>query len=483
MPKSRKKKTQFPSKMKQLLVLIRKSFTLNIGTLLFGVLFLYILFSAVMYLTSTHYKTYQVISGPLSRNETYTGLVLREENIVSADTSGYLTYYAREGNKINANGIVYSISQTRSEQNLAELSQEDLSEIRLQMSNFSNGFSLSHFNDTYSFKYELEGNILQYAGAAYQNSSSTDEEDTDENGEDTGTEDTSEEPVASTISYGSQKLSTAASDGIVLYSRDGYEGKTADTLTGDDFDQNSYQMTNLKTEEAVEAGQDIYTLVTDEQWNLIIPLTTRQAANLTDRTVIKVKFLKDGISQNGDFELIEIDGKPYGQLTFYTGLIRYSADRFLDIELVTNIQSGLKIPLTSIASKDFYIIPSEYATMGGNSNQLGFLLQSGDGSATEFVAPTISGLADEYYYVEKSTFSDGDILVKPDSADSYQIHATDSLEGVFSLNQGYPVFRMISILDQNEEFAIVESGTSYGLSQYDYIVQDASQIKDADLIR
>ena len=71
---------------------IRKIFSMNIGTMLFGMLFIYMLFSAVLYLTSTNIESYQVISGPLSRNETYTGLVIREESVQKADTSGYITY-------------------------------------------------------------------------------------------------------------------------------------------------------------------------------------------------------------------------------------------------------------------------------------------------------------------------------------------------------------------------------------------------------
>ena len=91
---------------------IRKVFGLNIGTMLFGCLLIYMLFSAVLYLTSTNIESYLVISGPLSRNETYTGLALREESVHQAETSGYVSYYAREGTKINANGVVYGISSS-----------------------------------------------------------------------------------------------------------------------------------------------------------------------------------------------------------------------------------------------------------------------------------------------------------------------------------------------------------------------------------
>lgn len=119
------------------LVKIRKIFGLNIGTMLFGCLLIYMLFSAVLYLTSTNIESYLVISGPLSRNETYTGLALREESVYQAETGGYVSYYAREGNKINANGVVYGISSTAPTENTEELSAEQLSQIRNNMLSFS----------------------------------------------------------------------------------------------------------------------------------------------------------------------------------------------------------------------------------------------------------------------------------------------------------------------------------------------------------
>ena len=142
----------------------RKLFTLNIGTVMFGILFLYLLIIGVRYLTSSHIESYQVSSGPLSSNELYTGLVICEEEVVSADSSGYITYYAREGNKINANGIVFGLSTSQSSQGAQTLSSDDMARIKSQMSSFSNGFHPSNFNSTYSFKYELAANILNYAG-------------------------------------------------------------------------------------------------------------------------------------------------------------------------------------------------------------------------------------------------------------------------------------------------------------------------------
>ena len=445
---------------------IRKIFGLNIGTILFGLLFLYMVFSVILYLTSAKIESYQVISGPLSRNETYTGLAIREESVQQADSSGYLTYYAREGNKINANGIVYGISSTKSPESSTELSKEDLASIRGEMLSFSKGFNPSNFNNTYSFKYELEGSILQYAG---ESESGTD--------------------ASSVVTLGNQNIYRADSDGIVLYSMDGYESKTVDTLTSADFDQNAYHETDLKTDSMVESGEDIYTLITDERWSLLIPLSSKQAAKLSDRTSVRVKFLKDGMTQSGDFSIAEIDGQQYGKIDFNKGLIRYASDRFLEIELVTNTVTGLKIPLSSIVTKEFYKIPSEYATTNEDSQETGFMVTSVNDNGDEvntFVTATIyAGIeegSDTVYYVDKEDFHEGDVIENQKNGDRYVVKDVGVLEGVYCINQGFAVFRRIELLDQNEEYAIVSRNTSYGLSLYDHIVRNADKVDEEEIL-
>ena len=54
------------------------------------------------------------------------------------------------------------------------------------------------------------------------------------------------------------------------------------------------------------------------------------------------------------------------------------------------------------------------------------------------------------------------------------------LIGVYYINKGYPDFRQITIKYQNEEYAIVEPNSIYGLQEYDYIVLFANSIKMND---
>ena len=397
---------------------IRRIFSLNIGTMLFGCLLIYMLFSAVLYLTSTHIESYLVITGPLSRNETYTGLAIREETVHQAESDGYASYYAREGTKINANGIVYGISGTQLSENTTELSAEQMSRIRSNMLSFSKGFNSSNFNSTYSFKYELEGDILQYAAVPGSDSSDG----------------------SSDLSYAGQTFSRADSDGIVLYSVDGYESKTIDSLTAQDFDQNAYQETDLKKQGTVNAGDNMYTLVTDERWSLLIPLSDKQVAKLKNRTSVRVKFLKDGMTQSGDFSIVEIDKAKYGKIDFNKGLIRYASDRFLEIELVTNTTTGLKIPLSSVVTKEFYKIPEAYLTSDEDQGTGIMIQKTGKGGSISqtFVKATIYGedkqksadgkSEESIYYIDMSNFKEGDVAVNPEDQSKYTIQEVGVLK-------------------------------------------------------
>lgn len=151
---------------------------------------------------------------------------------------------------------------------------------------------------------------------------------------------------------------------------------------------------------------------------------------------------------------------------------------------MTNTKSGLKIPLSSIVTKDFYVIPKEYVTTDPEDGDAGFNIKvvNGEDETSQFIQATIYQEDDTYYYVDMETFEDGDIIIKPDSQATYTVKETKALEGVYSINKGYAVFRKIIIIDQNDEYCIVETGTDYGISQFDHIVRNGSAVQEDDIL-
>ena len=168
-------------------------------------------------------------------------------------------------------------------------------------------------------------------------------------------------------------------------------------------------------------------------------------------------------------------------------MIRYVNDRFVDIELIISEDSGLKIPNSAITSKEFFTIPKEYFTLGGDSSDPGLLIQRQDDkkkdTSVELVTPTIYYETDAYYYIDNESVTAGDHIWKSDSTSTYTIgQDVDSLIGVYNINKGYAVFKQINIISQNETYAIVETKTAYGIALYDHIALDGSKVKEDQLI-
>ncbi len=446
--------------------LIWQNFTPSIGTVIFGAVFLYIVISLILYLTTNHVKSFQVTSGPLAKNRTYTGLIIREEQLVTSDSAGYVTYFARANTRVKQYGAVYSVSSAKGSEQSAELNSQMLEYIRQDTKNFSVNFDPVNFHDTYSFKYKIEGDVLDNTLEM--------------------TEEYQRYAGSSAMTIGAQTISTSPIDGIVSYTLDGYENFDLSNIKSSDLDQKSYSSQDLKTQGQIKAGQNVYKIVTSEKWSLIIPLTSKQIVQLTDRNQIRVKFLGDGVTQIADFSILTMDdGSYYGKLDFSTGMLRYIDSRFIDIELVTNTSTGLKVPVTSIVSKEFYTIPVSYSTKGGDTGSVGFLKVTRDSAGNEttvFTTTTLYDKLDDKYYVDSTDFKEGDIIIKDGtSKDRYIVRQTATLEGVYNMNKGYAVFRKVNIIDKNEEFCLVEAGTRYGISQFDYIVKNGSDVKESDI--
>ncbi len=442
----------------------------NIGTVLFGILFIYMIICVVLYMTSDHITSYEVTEGSLAGNDVYTALALRTEELITAPESGSVTYYAREGSKVGSGGSVCSIDQGGRSQELAQasleeasLDSEDLSQLREQMAAFANSFQSENFQSVYTFQSDLESMIMDI---------------------------TSEEALAN-IDASSNissllNLYTAPKEGIVVLSTDGYEDKTPKTVTAADFDEKAYEKTNLRLRESVQSGEVLYKLITSEDWSLVVPLDTKTATELADSSSVKFRFQSDGTIFYAAFSILHQEDGYYGVLEIDHSAIRFCTDRFIEIELMLNRSTGLKIPNSAVARKAFYQIPKEYCTYDENSpGEIRIIKESyaSDGSAVQrTITAEIYDETEDYYLVDTSLFEEGDCVIMPDSTNRYVVSEVDTLEGVYNINKGYAVFREITILDENEEFCIVESNSDYGLDAHDHIALDASTVNDEDII-
>ena len=99
-------------------------------------------------------------------------------------------------------------------------------------------------------------------------------------------------------------------------------------------------------------------------------------------------------------------------------------------------------------------------------------------SASVYYRDEEEGLA----YLDMESVKEGDILLKPESSETFSVKETRSLKGVYNINKGYAQFKQIKILSESDEYYIIEEGNKYGLSNYDHIVLDGDSVKEYDVV-
>lgn len=449
---------------------------LNLGIILYIAIFIYMIVYVVASSKTTRISPYEVKEGSLATNYTYRGIALRDEQLVTADKSGYINYYVKEGTRVACGDLVYTVDETGQLAEYLEnasldentLSDTELSELRSQITEYMNGFDEADFSTTYDFKYGMKNSVLKLANSAVMEGISA---INGGNG------------IADLIDY-----CYSPNTGIITYKVDGFEELTPQAITMEHFDEKSYEAKQLYSNELITSGDTIFRLSTDENWCIIVPIEEAYGQELVAEEYVKVRFTRNGYESWAQTSVIHGgDGNTYLQLDFNNSMITFAADRFIDFELVLHEETGLKIPNSSIVNKEFFIIPQDYLTVGGDNNKDGVIRESYNEDGTiysEFVETEIYS-HDEVtgeYYLDTTVLQLGDKLYKPESQETYTVSKKASLIGVYNMNKGYADFRQINILYQNDEYAIVKSNTQYGLNVYDYIVLDASAVSDDQFI-
>lgn len=452
----------------------RRPLNINVGMIIFAIIFIYLVFSISTYMRRDKIQFYEVSEGGIVNDKQYTGLILREEQVKPAVRSGYINYYLREGKRACVGARIYSLDETGSLKSLlnenqegsGNLSDESIAELKKQLSSYVLTESDENFGAIYDARYSLENAVMEYA--SFGNIDQLDKL-TGEAG----------------ISF-KQVYSDAS--GVVSYAVDSYENLRPEDVEAASFNRSAYKKNTNRSGNLIEAGAPAYKIVTSEKWSILFPLNEEDASLYSDKNTLSISFRDYSLETNAAFSIITgKDGARYGKLDFTKYMEQFIKDRFVDFEVKQEQSEGLKIPVTSVTEKDFYLIPLSYLAQGGDSSDSGFYKEvyNENGTSVIFVPTEIYFADEDYYYIdttEESGIKSGDYVVRPEASDRYQVVRTASLKGVYNINKGYTVFKQIDILDSNSEYYTVRKGTRYGLSVYDHIVLDASQVEEGQLL-
>ncbi len=452
----------------------RRPMNVNIGLIIFVVIFIYVLICIAMYFRQNHIRWYEVKEGYLSTNNVYTGIAIRDEVIIPTQDAGYVNYYVREGERVAVGNLVYTVDETGrlsdyvSKEDSGEnaLSNSELAQLKSEIINFKHNFDRESFSSIYDFKYTAKGTVLKLANNSLMD-------------------------VISNVSNNSELAGLlnfyyAKNTGIVEYWIDGYEGIMPEMITEKDFDKKRYEKKQLLNNNLVAQGEEIYKVCVDENWSIVIPVDDERGKELLEKEYVKVRFLKNQNESWGKVELLHNpEGNTYVKLSFTNSMVTFAGDRYLEVELIINELTGLKIPNSAVVEMEFFLVPEEYISKSGTGSTQGVLREKvlEDGTiTTEYIPINVYSIKDEEYYLDTNTLRTGDHLRLDGSQEIFTISKRATLIGVYNMNKGYADFRQVVILYQNDEYAIVESGTKYGLNVYDLIVLDAASVDENQFI-
>ena len=452
----------------------RKPHNINVGMIIFGIIFLYMLFNIFAYFRKDHVQFYEVMEGGIVNNKQYTGLILREEQVRNAQHNGYINYYLREGKRASVGTRIYSLDETGRLDSLlkengvedAALPEENLADIKKQLSSYVLSRSDEDFGSIYDTRYSLEAAVMEYSSF-----SALDQLD----------------KISQDSSLVFEQVRADIS-GVVSYGIDSYESLQPSDVEADSFNKANYVKNIHKSGDLIESGTPAYKIASSENWSIVFPLSSEDAALYADKTSLTIDFRDYDLTTTAAYSTFTgKDGAVYGKLDMNRYMAQFIMDRFIEFEIQQPQAKGLKIPVTAVTEKNFYMVPKSYAAQGGDSTDIGFNKEvySADGTSVLFVPLNEDFEDDEFYYIavdENGDFKSGDYIVRPDSSDRYQIGRTSSLKGVFNINKGYTVFTQVEILDSSNEYYTVKNNVTYGLSVYDHIVLDASSVGEGQLL-
>lgn len=453
------------------------TFKLNIGSIIFIVIFIYVMIEIIISLQKESLSIYEVQNSYIDTNISTTALIVRDEKLIKSDRSGYVSYYVRDGEKIGKNKTIYTIDETGSiyeqlkdaDKEAMTLTEEGLNEIRSRISNFENYFDYSQFSDVYNFRYDIENAVLELTNEAFIEQMTSLSKDS-----------------KNSSTY---KQVTTTEAGIVTYYQDGYENFNIENFKAKDVDKSSYKKTTLKTGEIVNSGDPVYKLITSENWSLIAPITEEEAKLLKDKETLRINIHNSSKNITCPFTLKKQDEQYFALISLNQQMVNYINDRYIDIVILMDQNNGLKIPNTAITKKEVYKIPMDYFSYGSDSSSKKFLnikkLDEKGEITLKQIAPTIYVVGKKYCYVDPNSFQPEDVIVNTESNETLALSTAQKQElmGVYCVNQGITTFRYIDVLFQDDEYTIVKSDVDYSIAWYDRIVLNQALVKENQIIK
>ena len=443
---------------------------LNPVYLFFGLLLIYLIARVIAWTGQTSVAIYTVPAAVETAGRTdYRGLIVRDEQSVTAEASGTVEYLAPENEKtavgqevclIDTDGSVASLlSDDSAEAISGAASAEIRKRIRAAGQEALSGDFASAAGEVEPLHALVVNSEMRSAVLAVRNSDSMPE---------------------------SAQICTAEESGYVMYASDSLSGLTEEQVTADSFDEDAVTGTYSWSGKSVESGDFLWRRVPDDSFTLVFETAGTDAAGWNDSQKVTVTLSGQESPVTGTFRQITgADGTALGCIDLSSCGTGVLTERFLSFHVDSASQQGYQIPRSAVTTKSYYVIPASYVDTSSGSPVITIERAEGNLTAKISVYSEYTGTNGDrtlYYLAACSSLNDGDYLVNGSSSGRYLVGVKAPVTGVYQVNRGYCIFRQVEIVREDEDYCFIASGTRYGITMNDRIVMDASGVKENQIL-
>ncbi|NLP46152.1 MAG: hypothetical protein GX347_03780 [Epulopiscium sp.] len=421
------------------------------------------------------------------------GLIIRNEYVLPSPTSGIIKYFYTEGEKVSKNSLVgatqdeefFNIIKQQLEQiekNIQKIQEErrDITWFQkdIQQLNHKIITILSEQNQWLKEKgdfyavYSVKDQIQHYIDQRNQLFI------LEPKGrlKDLVTEKMNYE---NQLQKNSHVISTPIS-GLVSFQIDGFENLTIDNIALEHFDN---KIDSLQLDNETDQNISNIKIVEDTSWYIaaLFPKETIQdwevgkqiSLFFPQKNYLEIPFIIDTIKQVEEKIIVIFRAHEYMHL--------FLNERLIDVEVSLEHYEGLKVSNSAIVEKSFLKIPRQCLIQSNKEQGVIRIIED----ESIFLPITISYEDEQYVYIPTNNeLRQYDIIIiqKGEQQEKYTIDQVDTSYGVYIANQGFAKFKKIKILGKNQDYTIIDDGTSYGVQMYDRIILDANQVKEGQFL-
>jgi len=446
----------------------RRKGDVNVGVIIFIIIFIYILATIISYATRTRIPTFEVRQGRILTDHSYVGIAIREEQVVSMEISGYVYYFHNNLSKIPLGANIIAVSPVfipvletniyDNEWEESAITNENHAPFIYYTRNFMENVDLQRFSAVQTFRDDLTHSFR---------------------GTDTQVRTARIDDIVARA-QGNIQIFPSPSDGILVMGLDGMEGLTKNNLSRETFLQNDTSATLFTDQMFLNSGHPAYKLITSENWYIVIQVEEEVAHLLAEMSWARIRFLQDDVLAWANPTLFTNGDDQFVALSLNHSMIRYAEERFINIELILEDQSGLMIPRTAVVEQEFFRIPNQFVVPRYTSTGIIWINEEGEEVFT--LTRIYNSTPEGDIYINPNEVPHGTVLISPDTNETLTLSATETLQGVFNVNHGYAIFRMINIIAGNEDYYVIEEGNAFSLSNFDFIALIGDSIEDGEIV-